>query len=143
MTNENEKSAGDLIAELAGNERADVSQPIQPPAVSPSRVVEVTNEEEFNRTLNTAQGPVLVDFTQDDCPACEGEGEKLQSLAECQNVTVMHVKDSEQTDALFEKFGVEGTPTLLYAKNANEFTPEKAKEVEPDEKLRRKLKCSR
>lgn len=139
MTNENEKSAGDLIAEL-GN---DISQPIEKPAVSPSRVVEVTNEQGFNEVLRTAPGPVLVDFTQDDCPACEGEGEKLESLAQCANVTVVHVKDSTDTDALFEKFGVEGTPTLLYAKTSNEMTPEKAKEVEPDEKLRRKLKCAR
>lgn len=135
----NEKSAAELIAQLGTSTHAGPSTS----SSSSSRVVTVTGVSQFEELLKDAPGPVLVDFTQKDCPACEGEGEKLERLAKCENVTVLSVEDTPETSALFDRYNVEGTPTLLYAEVAAKMTPDAAKEVEPDDKkLLRKLKCA-
>lgn len=113
------------------------------PVQTPTRVFDAQSVDHFNALLKGARGAVLVDFTQEGCEACEGELPILEKLAgSCDDVTVIHV-DSTKLPDIADKFKVEGTPTLLYAKSGKAMTPRKAEEVEPDDELRRKLKCSR
>lgn len=108
-------------------------------------VFEPKTKAEYEEKLKGAKGPVVVDFVQDGCSACDPAA--LDKLAtDCaNNTTVMRVEVSGGFGAdLANEFKVEGTPTTMLADSAAKFTPEDAVEVDPESKaVRRKLKCAR
>lgn len=108
-------------------------------------VNEPKTKEEYEKLLAAAKGPVIVDFVQHDCSACDPAA--LDKLAtDCAaNATVMRVEISQGFGSdLADQFKVEGTPTTMLADSAAKFTPGEAVEVDPDSKaVRRKLKCAR
>lgn len=136
---ETEKTAGDLVEALK-NEAEKQSEAL--PAQPTSRVIDIQDDAQFNEVLSKATGPVVVDFVQQGCDACEADEPELEKLSHCENVTVLRV-DLDKTPETEEKFDVGGTPTMMFAKTGEEFLKGKAKEVEPGPKLNRKLKCSR
>lgn len=117
--------------------------PIPPvPAPVPS-LIKVTSVEEFNRYLANASGPIAVLWTQTDCDFCVDDKKALEELAaKCPgNLTALEVStDSDELNDLAEKWDVDGTPTLLYAKTVATMTPDDSEEVDA-KGLRRRLKC--
>jgi len=119
----------------------------------------ITSEEQLREALQNAPGKVLLDFTAKDCPACEGEDAALTELAACEGTTVLKV-DVDELPHVADALKADGTPTL-YIGDGNDFLkdletgskaleadkrvprPAHLKEVEPGEKLLRKLKCAR
>lgn len=108
-------------------------------------VIEPKTKEEYEAKLKAATGPVIVDFVQDGCGACDPAA--LDGLAkDCgTNATIMRVEVSKGYGSeLADEFKVEGTPTTLMAESADKFTPDSATEIDPESKaVRRKLKCAR
>lgn len=109
-------------------------------------VIEVRDKADFDARLAAATGPVLVDFVADGCEACAGEKPLLDQLAgECaEPATILIADEAKVGGELFDAHKVDGTPTLLYAKDGAAFTAGKTVEVDPTSAaLRRKLKCAR
>ena len=112
------------------------------PDIKSTAVIDITSEEQFEQLRTAATGPMLVDFTSLDCGYCEEDKPKVDALAErCVGTTVLRV-NCEAVPSLADRFNVDGTPTLLYAKTGALMVPGKAKEVDPAGAAR-KLKCSR
>lgn len=109
-------------------------------------VHEPKTKEEFDALLKAAKGSVTVEFSQEGCGHCDPA--VLNGLSEkCEDVTMVRV-DCGDNDSwggkLADEFDVAGTPTVLFAEEAANFTPKKAKEVDPESKsFAKKLKCAR
>lgn len=120
----------------------------------------ITDEAQLRAALQNAPGKVLLDFTAKDCPACEDEESILKKLAsECAGTTVLTV-DVDVLPHVADALKADGTPTL-YMGDGKDFLrdlergsdalerekrvprPSHIREVEPSEKLMRKLKCAR
>ena len=71
--------------------------------------------EGFGLLVEQARGLALVDFTADHCPPCRMLGPQVDALARelAGRVTVAKV-DVDQQPALTARFGIRGTPTLLF-----------------------------
>lgn len=119
--------------------------PTQAEAAKPT----VTSKEEFDRLMAEAKGPVVVDFIQDGCGHCDEETPAFKKLVEdCKGspATIMRVEVTDGFGAeLADKLDVQGTPTALYAKSAEDFLKGATQEVSDLESaaVRRKLKCAR
>lgn len=113
-----------------------------------SRVQQVKSAAEFEAALKSAPGSVLVDFISKGCGACEEELPALEKLAaeKCAgDCTILVAEESQVGGELLDKFEVEGTPTLFYAKAAQDVLDAKLDALEEVDvpTARRRLKCAR
>ena len=109
------------------------------------KVLDVTTDADLQAQLAKATGPVVLDFVQEDCGHCEEAKPHVDKLAKGCDVTVLRIDVEKADDGIMNRFGalVEGTPTTLYAPSAAEMTPEKAVEVDPEDKsFLKTLKCA-
>lgn len=117
--------------------------PAQPP---PAGVTRITSRAEFDRAVVAAPGPVAVLFVQEGCDYCDADKKALEGLAQScpEALTALEVDTSsnDDLDELADEWGVDGTPTLMFAKKASRMTPDDAEEVGVQQ-LRRRLKCAR
>ncbi len=103
--------------------------------------IDIESEEQFDKVLAAAPGEVLVDFVLDGCGACEDDAPKIEALAQGCDVTVLRV-NADKVGALVDRYKVQEFPTLLHSVDAAGMTPKKAKNVEPEDVIK-KLKCTR
>jgi len=69
----------------------------------------------FSTLVEQAQGLAVVDFTADHCPPCRILGPQVDALArELAGRAVVAKVDVDQQPALTARFGIRGTPTLLF-----------------------------
>lgn len=111
-------------------------------------VIEPKTKDEYEQALAKAKGPVLVEFVQDGCGACDPESlNKLAAGCKKTDATIMRVECSEGFGStLADELGVEGTPTALLADSAEKFKAKAVEEVDPESQaaeLRKKFKCAR
>jgi thioredoxin 2 len=77
------------------------------------RPVKVTDEE-FDRVIQDAEVPVIVDFYADWCGPCKIMAPIFDELAAEQQGKVLVAKlDTDRNPATAEKLGIRGIPTLL------------------------------
>lgn len=110
------------------------------------KVIEPKTKEEFDKVIAEAKGPVIVDFVQHDCGACDPKDlNKLAKDCKGTEATVMRVEISEGYGSdLADQFNVQETPTTLSADSGAEFKPGTAVEVDPaSAAVRSKFKCAR
>jgi hypothetical protein len=114
-------------------------------ATSPSSVIEPKTRDEYEKVLAEAKGPVIVEFVQEGCGACDPAA--LNKLAtDCgAKATIMRVECGFGFgSAVADELEVDGTPTTLMAESGAKFLAKETVEVDPEStSLRRKLKCSR
>lgn len=111
--------------------------------VEPSGPTVIHTKAEFIAALVAAPGPVAVEFVMQDCEYCEESKQEMAAmLAACPGALTALRVDVDEVADVADEFDVDGTPTVLFAKDAKHFTPKGAKELEPDQ-IRRKLKCAR
>lgn len=121
--------------------------------------VAITSVEQLRTALANAPGTVLLDFLAKDCAACEAEAPELAKLAACAGTTVLQV-DVDALPEIADAMKADGTPTLYMGKGSDFLAdldagnaaleaekrvprPKHVKEVEPGDKLLRRLKCAR
>jgi thioredoxin len=69
----------------------------------------------FSTLVEQAQGLAVVDFTADHCPPCRTLGPQVDALArELAGRAVVAKVDVDQQPALTARFGIRGTPTVLF-----------------------------
>lgn len=72
------------------------------------------SEEDFERTVLKAGGPVIVDFYADWCQPCKMMAPLLDDLAREQVGRVLFAKvDSDRAQGLSARMGIRGIPTLI------------------------------
>ncbi len=108
----------------------------------------VNSKEEYEAALSNAKGPVLVDFIQNGCGHCVEETPVFERLlADCNGTpaTIMRIEvTAPWASELADKLDVEGTPTALLAKTADDLRAGNTREVDLNSKaLRGALKCAR
>jgi hypothetical protein len=112
---------------------------------APAPVIEPKTRDEYEKALAEAKGPVIVEFVQEGCGACDPTA--LDKLAtDCgTKATIMRVEcGSGFGSDVADELGVDGTPTALMAESGAKFLAKETVEVDPEStSLRRKLKCSR
>lgn len=110
-----------------------------------SPIIEPKTKDEYEKALKEAKGPVVVEFVQEGCGACDPEA--LNKLAtDCKTAaTIMRVEcGSGFGSDVADELNVDGTPTTLMAADGAKFIAKDVTEVDPESKeLRRKLKCAR
>ena len=117
--------------------------PAQPAS---TRVRDITTAAELEQALKSVSGPVVVDFVQADCGACSPiELEEL--AARCAQTPAaffrVDVTKDQSLEKLAQDFGVEGTPTTMFAKTAKAWSTGSAEEIDPTSpSTARKLKCA-
>lgn len=84
------------------------------------RPVKVT-EEDFERTVLGAAGPVIVDFYADWCQPCKAMAPLLDELAREHVGRVLFAKvDSDRAQGLSARLGIRGIPTLVAWRDGEE-----------------------
>ena len=142
---------------LQAAQEALVPSALVPAAATP---ITITDEAQLRAALSAAQGKVLLDFVSKDCEACDEEKVLLDNLAaSCTGTTVLTV-DVDELPHVADALKANGTPTLYLGtgkdfldnleRGSKKLEEGKSvgrltgiKEVEPDERLLRKLKCAR
>jgi thiol-disulfide isomerase/thioredoxin len=77
-------------------------------------VKEITSAE-FEREVQRAGQPVVLDFFSTECPPCEALAPKFEAVAEQYAGKVRFLKVFRQGNReLAEKLGVTGSPTLIF-----------------------------
>lgn len=110
------------------------------------KVIEPKTKEEFDATLAAAKGPVIVDFVQKGCGACDPKDlNKLARDCDGTEATVMRLEISKGFGSdVADEFNVQETPTTLSADSGADFKPGTAVEVDPaSAAVRSKFKCAR
>ncbi|MDD3168194.1 MAG: FAD-dependent oxidoreductase [Eubacteriales bacterium] len=86
-----------------------------------SHKIEHMNTEQFEILLKTSDTPVILDFFSDDCPPCEVLAPIFEKMAEKYGDYIKFVKIMRQENReLALKFGVTGSPTVLFFQNGAE-----------------------
>lgn len=79
------------------------------------------SEEDFERTVLKAGGPVIVDFYADWCQPCKLMAPLLDDLAREHVGRVLFTKvDSDQAQLLATRMGIRGIPTLVAFRDGEE-----------------------
>ncbi|MGD2069423.1 MAG: thioredoxin [Gemmatimonadota bacterium] len=80
------------------------------------------SEEDFERTVLEAGGPVIVDFYADWCQPCKLMAPLLDDLAREHVGRVLFTKvDSDQAQGLATRMGIRGIPTLVAFRDGAEI----------------------
>jgi thioredoxin 2 len=76
---------------------------------------------DFDKTISSAQVPVLVDFYADWCGPCHMMAPTLEALARDRQGQVLVLKvDTEHDPALASHYGIRGIPTLIAFRDGKE-----------------------
>jgi thioredoxin 2 len=76
---------------------------------------------DFDRTIESASVPVMVDFYADWCQPCRQMAPLLDQFAADRQGEVLVLKvDTDRDGAVSERFGVRGIPTLIAFRNGAE-----------------------
>jgi thioredoxin 2 len=79
------------------------------------------SEEDFERTVLDATGPVIVDFFADWCGPCKVMAPLLDEIARDRIGKLLVVKvDSDRAPGLSQRFAIRGIPTLIAFQNGKE-----------------------
>ena len=86
-----------------------------PGMTSSENLAPFIDAEGFGLLVEQARGLALVDFTADHCPPCRVLAPQVDALARelAGRITVAKV-DVDQQPELTARFGIRGTPTLLF-----------------------------
>ena len=82
-----------------------------------SKNLPLLNDVEFERLIENARGPVLVDFTAAWCGPCKTQSAILAAAAGRLGDAVVAAVDVDACPELAARFGVRGMPTLLVFKD--------------------------
>ena len=111
---------------------------------STGRVVVVKTKEEYDAAVKSAAGPVALEFIAQGCDYCEEEKPEVDKLAATCSTPVTIIRaDIDDFQELADEYQCEGTPTIYFAKKAEDLVPGKAKELDDAAALKRRLKCAR
>jgi thiol-disulfide isomerase/thioredoxin len=107
-------------------------------------VLNVKSAAELEAAVKASAGPIVVDFVQEGCGACdEATLDELATGCAGKATFIRADVTKGDLDTIAEKFNVEGTPTTLFAKSSKDWAPSRAQEVDAsDPALKRKLKCA-
>jgi thiol-disulfide isomerase/thioredoxin len=124
-----------------------LSHPASTPLDMPRQVPPVLNVKsaaELEAAVKASAGPIVVDFVQEGCGACdEATLDELATGCAGKATFIRADVTKGDLDTIAEKFNVEGTPTTLFAKSSKDWAPSRAQEVDAsDPALKRKLKCA-
>jgi len=87
-----------------------------------SKNIRYLNTEQFEELLKTSDTPVILDFFSDDCPPCDVLAPIYEKMAEKYGDYITFVKIMRQENReLALRFGVTGSPTVLFFKNGEEI----------------------
>lgn len=104
-------------------------------------IKDIKTPEEFEQLVTNAKTPVLVDFVQEDCGACEEAKPSMEAFAKSCNVYRVDVGDEKLSD-LADKLKVDGTPTTLLFEPGKKPTEVDVAEPEHAKHVKAKLKCA-
>jgi thiol-disulfide isomerase/thioredoxin len=83
-------------------------------------VKEIT-QQDYEREVVAAKGPVILDFFSTECPPCEALAPKYESVAEAFAGRARFLKIFRQGNReLAARLGVTGSPTLVFFKDGQE-----------------------
>lgn len=83
--------------------------------------IQYLNAEQFEAMLTTETKPVILDFYSEECPPCEVLAPIFEKMAEKYHGKITFVKMFRQENReLAQKYGVTGSPTVLFFQNGEE-----------------------
>lgn len=118
---------------------------VKPPVV-PGKIVTASTAEEVTKLAAEATGPVVLDFVEEGCGACEEEAPDVEAIvAKCGGVTIIRAdptKDASLNQLAYD-YNIEGFPTMFHAKTGADLKPGVASELADSDALRKLMKCPR
>ena len=86
-----------------------------------SHNIQYMNTEQFENLMVTSDKPIILDFFSEDCPPCDVLAPIFEKMAEKYGDHIRFVKVMRQENReLALKFGVTGSPTVLFFQNGEE-----------------------
>ena len=87
-----------------------------------NQAIQYINTEQFEELLKNSDKPVILDFFSDDCPPCDVLAPIYEKMAEkyVDYITFAKMKRQDNRE-LALKFGVTGSPTVLFFNNGEEI----------------------
>lgn len=87
-----------------------------------SKKIQYMNTAEFEELLKNGDKPIILDFFSEDCPPCDVLAPIYEKMAEKYGDYIKFVKIMRQDNReLALRFGVTGSPTVLFFKNGEEI----------------------
>ncbi|MBR0598529.1 thioredoxin-disulfide reductase [Sinanaerobacter chloroacetimidivorans] len=87
-----------------------------------SKKIQYMNTAEFEELLKNSDKPIILDFFSDDCPPCDVLAPIYEKMAEKYGDYISFAKIMRQDNReLALRFGVTGSPTVLFFKNGEEI----------------------
>jgi thioredoxin 1 len=82
--------------------------------------IQLVNGLSFDELIQSAPGPVLVDFSAAWCAPCKTQSKILDRLAEQNEEVTIGMVDVDESPELVARFEVRGMPTLLAFRDGKE-----------------------